>query len=725
MDPRGQVPSAGAGPVASRSRTFLLPSATLTAFILLIVTVLAFTAIMQPDYYRIFTGNWQGSEGDPVESCLRQGIARVGGAEAAMELWAQDRRLPGVAECNRSASHPTHSQSFLINCGLLVAATGLHYWFRATSRARRRGVRPITAENLPHLTAELLRLADRAVPGQQVRFLIDLLDPAANGVAFGRAGRRYVLLGRGVLPLLDRAPEALEALVLHELAHIRNRDVDLTMITLGFLRAYALLVFAPVALGRLLYVVFGVHPWLYAANFAQMMGLALLLIVARAQVLRTREYQADARVVAWQGRPEPLRRLLAAAEPADTAGRLRASLRRLSGTHPTAASRTAALADPGPLMAPTFGFALVLGACLVLVWDPSSSPAAQWSYGAIWDLWRPEPLTVLLMMVLGLAVLRAALHWDTPRLHALRWGLALGLVVGMAVSPMLIANGLGMPTSFGIEAGSALLRGALVVLLVLWCEYLAAAWAPAVAAARRPLGVAFVPCAAAVAVTLAAARPVFEMHAAFILAQYDGTAMSDLPGPLLVFAVAQTTALALYFNDVPWLLGAAALLFGAPALGRLCGPRPVASPSAQKLRLTSHRAIWLAGGLTYVGLWWVLTGYLDVLWGITPTLLSDGMLVAGAPAAAGAAVAVFAPHPLRWAVITSVLLGLPVGALFAVVWEVPTTLMRDSLIFGVEGAFLAALAISGLSAARRPAERPGRRPATRADKAIRPPELPR
>ncbi|MFI6934218.1 M48 family metallopeptidase [Streptomyces sp. NPDC050287] len=703
-----------------------MPSATLTAFILLIVAVLAFTVVMQPDSHAVFTRHWQGSGRDPVDSCLRQGIARVGGAEAAMELWAQGRRLPGVAECNRNAFDPAHSQSFLINCGLLAAATALHYWFRSTSRARRRGVRLITAENLPHLAAELMRLADRAVPGRQVRFLIDLLDPAANGVAFGRAGRRYVLLGRGVLPLLDRDPEALEALVLHELAHIRNRDVDLTMITLGFLRAYAVLVFAPVALGRLLAVVFGVHPWLYAANFGQMLGLALLLTVARAQVLRTREYQADARVVAWQGRPEPLRRLLvAAAESADTAGRLRASLRRLSGTHPTAAARAAALADPGPLMAPTFGFALVLGACLVLVWDPSSSPTAQWSYGSIWHLWRPEPLTVLLMVVLGLAVLRAALYRDTPRLHALRWGVALGLVVGTAVSPMLIANGLGMPTSFGIELGSALLRGGLLVLLVLWCEYLAAAWAPAVAAARRPLGVAFVPCVAAVAVTLAAARPVFEMHATFILAQYDGTAMSDLPGPLLVFAVAQTTALGRYFNDVPWLLGAAALLFGAPALGRLLGPRPAASPSAQKLRLASLRAAWLAGGLTYAGLWWVLTGYLDVLWGITPTPLSDGMMVAGAPAAAGAAVAVSAQHPLRWSVITSVLFGLPFGVLFAVAWDMPTNLMRDSLIFGVEGAFLAALVISGLSAARRPAERPGGPPATPADKAMRPPRLPR
>jgi hypothetical protein len=43
---------------------------------------------------------------------------------------------------------------------------------------------------------------------------------------------------------------------------------------------------------------FGVRPGLYAANFGRLLGLALLIVVARAQVLRAWEYQADARVLA-------------------------------------------------------------------------------------------------------------------------------------------------------------------------------------------------------------------------------------------------------------------------------------------------------------------------------------------------------------------------------------------------------------------------------------------
>ncbi|MEU9946602.1 M48 family metallopeptidase [Streptomyces lavendulae] len=694
------MPIAAMDPEPSPGRPFLLPSATLTAFVLLIVAVLAFSVIRQPAYYLLFTGGWRDLPTDPLHSCVRQGIASVGGPAAAMDVWASGRRLPGVAECSRDAPKPLHSEAFLYNAGLLVAATGLHYWLRATRQARRRGVRPITADNLPRLDAELLRLADRVIPGRRVHFLIDLLDPAANGVALGRIGQRYVILGRGVLSLLDRDQEAFEALVLHELAHLHNRDVDLTMITLGFFRVYSVLVFAPVALQSLLYVAFGVHQHFYAASFVQMSGLALLLVVARAQVLRSREYQADARVVEWQERTEPLTRLLRSDGKKGSAVGAWALVRRLSDTHPTMTSRVRAVKNPAPLLAPGFGFALVLGACLVLIWDPSTAPAALWSSDAIWKLWWPEPVTALLMVLLGLSVLRAALHQSLPRLHALRWGIPLGLVAGTAVSPMLLLNWLTMPTSLGIEVGNLLLRGALLVLLILWCEYLAAAWAPAVAAARRPLLIAFLPCAAIVAVALTTARPVFEMHSEFILTRYNGTALSDLPGPLLVFAVAETIALDACFEHIPWFLGMAALLFGAPMAGRLWRPRRPAvvfSGKALPVRLPSCGAAFLVGGLTYAALWWALRGYLDVVWEAALSPLSDGMLLAGVPAVVGAVAAISSLHPLRRAALASALIGMALGTLFAVALDTPVTSSRPYLVFGVQGAFLAALTVAAMT----------------------------
>ncbi|GHJ34788.1 M48 family metallopeptidase [Streptomyces sp. TS71-3] len=731
------VPATAGGPVASGPldrpgapapprRPPHLPSATLIAFILLIVAVLACTVLLTPNYFTALTGGLSSHLGDPVDSCVRRAIARIGGPEATMRLWGEGGHLPGVAECNRRNPSGPITQSFLTTTGLLATATALHYWFRSTSRARRRGVRPVTAEALPDLHTELGALAERAVPRVRVRFLIDLLDPAANGVAFGRAGRRYVLLGRGVLPLLDRDREAFEALVLHELAHLRNHDVDLTMITLGFLRVWSVLAFAPVALGRLIAVVIGLYPRVYGESFAQMLGLALLLVVARAQVLRTREYGADARVVEWQGRSAPLGRLLAAVDdtgrtrrtPAArgrAAGPLRRLALRLSITHPSGADRRAALADPRPLVTPAFGFALVLGACLVLVWQPSSSPVAHWAYGTIWGIWRPEPFTVLLVIVLGLAVLRATLYRGTSRLPALRWGLGLGAVVGYLLSPTLIADSLGMPASPGTVAGTALLLSGLLVLLVLWCEYLIAAWTPVIAAARHPLWIALLPGAGVAAAVLAAARPVFDMQPSFVLSQYDGSLMSHLPGLPHVFAVAEMIALDDYFSHIPWLLGTAALLYGLPALGHWCARRRAAAPAPRvPARKAGFPLRWLVAVSTYAALWWLVYQFTAALWGLSLDPLSDAVLLACIPAATGAAAAVTARHPVRRATLVAVPVALVLGALLHSSFAgLRPIVERSFFAFAVEGAFVAALAVSAVAALPRIIGNPGRRQRSR------------
>ncbi|MFI0778905.1 M48 family metalloprotease [Streptomyces sp. NPDC021212] len=697
-----------------RSLPFLLPSATLTAFVLLIVAVLAFTVTLHPDYYNLIAGNaGTGS----LHDCQGAAVARAGGIDAAARQWVAGGRVPGFAACGTS-DHWT--ASYLIGCGLLCTATALHYWFRSGRRARRGGVRSIGPDLLPELHGELLRLADRTVPGTHVRFLLDLLDPAASGVAFGRARRRHVLLGRGVITLRERDPDAFEALVLHELAHLRNRDVDLTLITLGFLRAYAVLVFLPVALGRLLALALDYRPLLYGASAAQLAGLAALLVVARGQVLRIREYQADARVVRWQGRSEPLRRLLtvahaeAGARAAHRAGVPRPAVRRRTGTwlrrvtglHPTAASRAAALDAPAPLMSPGFGFALVLGACLTLVWDPSASPTAHFSVGEVWDWWRPEPFTILLMTILALATLRATIYHCAclgrpapPPLLRLRFGLPLGLLTGIAVAPNLTAQQTMMPSSLGVEVGYGLLQAGLAWLLVMWSEYLAQAWAEAVATARRPWLTALVPCAAVGAVVLLALPPVYELHGQLTFSLHSGQVMSGLPGPLRVLFWSEAVLSTQYFIHTGWVLGASALLLGVPALGRYLGrrapgpvtavaPGPLPGPHPLRRRLTAAGV----GCLTFFATSYAIVCYFDVMFGLLPQPV--GLVVAGATAAAGAVAAVLARRH-------RVLLPMAVSATTAVglVYAVDSSsLARPGLwaAYGIQGALAASLVLSAV-----------------------------
>jgi hypothetical protein len=715
-----------------RSLPFLLPSATLTAFVLVIVAVLSFTVIMEPNYYGLITRDMSGVA-DPVNDCQRAAMARAGGTDAAVRLWTEGGRVPGMAACATT----DRSVSFLTVCGLLCVATALHYWFRSTRRSRRRGVRPIGPDRLPELHDELRRLADTAVPGTRVRFLIDLLDPSASGVAFGRARNRHVLFGRGLITLLDRDHDAFEALVLHELAHLRNRDVDLTMITLGFLRAYTVLVFIPVAVGRLACLALGFHPLIYGASAAQMVGLSVLLVVARGQVLRIREYQADARVMQWQGQTEPLRRLLVrraeaeagipVADSADTtrsAVRRRrwASVRRLTLLHPTAESRAAALDAPAPLMIPGFGYSLVLGACLTLLWDPSTSPAAVLSVGKVWHWWRPEPFTVLLMAVLALAALRAAIYHTArpsrpapPSMLQLRSGLSLGLLAGSVVAPSLIDEQLIVPSSMGVEVGNGLLQAGLAWLLVIWSEYVARAWAETVATARRPWLVALIPCAAVGAVVLIAARPVFQLHLEFIFSEHASD-LSQLPGPLLVLVWAEATSSFLYFTHIWWVLGASALLLGVPALGQFFGRRAAGPVSAIPLGSVPgghalHRKLAAAGVaiLTFFVMAYAVNWYYEVMFSTSPLPL--GLLVAAATAAAGAATAVLAPRqrvmfPVAISAAYSAVLIYFLGTSSLAVPGWWAAQPGTWALYGVQGTLAASFVISAISHIARALRRP-------------------
>lgn len=93
-----------------------------------------------------------------------------------------------------------------------------------------------------------------------MRFVLDILNPAVDGLAFGRAGRRYIMLSRGLADLHDREPALFRAVVLHELAHIRNRDLDLTAFTLGLWRSFVVVILAPGLLITIIDAVYGLPP---------------------------------------------------------------------------------------------------------------------------------------------------------------------------------------------------------------------------------------------------------------------------------------------------------------------------------------------------------------------------------------------------------------------------------------------------------------------------------
>lgn len=159
------------------------------------------------------------------------------------------------------------------------------------------------------LSRHLARLTARAEVSREPRFVVDMRrGKATTAVAFGRAGRYVVALPAALLKERTDNPGNFEAVVLHELAHIRNRDVDITYLTVALWRTYCVLVLLPYAvlqswlvfqetvLGRNHLFWADAAPWLGEVLFAAFLVAQVQL--SRADVLRSRELCADLDAVA-------------------------------------------------------------------------------------------------------------------------------------------------------------------------------------------------------------------------------------------------------------------------------------------------------------------------------------------------------------------------------------------------------------------------------------------
>ncbi|MFB7938028.1 M48 family metalloprotease [Streptomyces sp. NPDC056049] len=204
-------------------------------------------------------------------------------------------------------------------------------------------------------------------PGGRLRTGIDLLvteaglrrkprivvDPAAvtgGAVVFGSDRRPVLCLHGGLLAVRRADPARFRTVVLHELAHIANRDVTLTYATVSVWRAFLLLVLVP----ALLWEGFQVYQDVSAGGGPSLdrdVLLALLTAVpvhlARWEILRSREFWADLTALRWAADPRGWPTAVAG-----PAGAGRGPLRRLSGlwrTHPHVSLRQEALADPEAL----------------------------------------------------------------------------------------------------------------------------------------------------------------------------------------------------------------------------------------------------------------------------------------------------------------------------------------------------------------------------------------
>ncbi|MEY9993206.1 Zn-dependent protease with chaperone function [Streptomyces sp. V4I8] len=312
-------------------------------------------------------------------------------------------------------------------------------------KKRRSHVLPVTD---PELRAELDALVDRAGLVKRPDFRLNLAA-TPSAAAFGRWGSHTVLLHGGLLVQRARDPEGFRFVVLHELAHIRNRDVGVAYAAEALWRAVAVLVLLPCA-------VLALYPQPWDRSLTELAGLwqdhwslalrglfrvaclLALILLARADVLRTRELYADLDAARWSGG----RRGLPVLAPETGLGRMRRALRGLAAawrTHPAWTERTASLLEPGPMFGVRASTMFLTGVVAIVAFVDVDlvvqrpSAAGQW-YADVTD-WTTAGLVTA---IAGVAVWRAVTYAVVTRLPApsgLRAGLWLGL--GLACGELL------------------------------------------------------------------------------------------------------------------------------------------------------------------------------------------------------------------------------------------------------------------------------------------------
>ncbi|MFK4596534.1 Zn-dependent protease with chaperone function [Streptomyces pristinaespiralis] len=235
---------------------------------------------------------------------------------------------------------------------LLAVSAALLFRLLPLWKARRGRVVPLEAADPDgELRPLLAELAATAGLSAMPRVVVDPAAGSTGAVVFGRTRRPVVCLDGGLLVTRHRDPVRFRTVLLHELAHIANRDITLTYATVAVWRVFLVLVLLP----YLLLQGYWVHEALEAGNVPSLDRKVLLAAfmvalvhLARSDTLRSREVYADLTALRWGADPHGW----AGDGPRDAAGPLRRALAPILEqwrTHPRLGLRQGALSDPAPL----------------------------------------------------------------------------------------------------------------------------------------------------------------------------------------------------------------------------------------------------------------------------------------------------------------------------------------------------------------------------------------
>ncbi len=373
-----------------------------------------------------FVGNWMHNElaGEEyvrvVYACWQPTPSDVA-QDWAAALTAEEQRRTCRAGVERTRA------AYLVAGAGAVALGGLAVMLRAPRRiTRARGLEAASGryagagQRVHHLAAAAGLARPPAV----------LIGRQGDAFTFGVPGRYAIALSRG-LAVSWRRPQVFDPVVHHELAHVRHGDVPLAWLARSVGVVLAPLLAVPLVIGVLLGDSSLTPTYLWRAVL-----LGAVVVLVSAQLLRSREHDADLRAAQLTGGPGAVAAVLSGPAP----HRGVPWYRRPLAKHPSHARRTRVLEQPAAAAPVTFldGFAAAflsaLGVPLIVTVLIAATVGAASTTVA--ELTASALVGALLGGSVGLAQWRACV---VGRLGAVRfspWPAACGVGIGLPVGEM-------------------------------------------------------------------------------------------------------------------------------------------------------------------------------------------------------------------------------------------------------------------------------------------------
>jgi Zn-dependent protease with chaperone function len=306
--------AAAEAPSPARLNPFAFPSDTGIRYILLLVSLFSASLFI---YRWLFLS---GHSADPFGGC-------VAGAFETGRIQLDDRPI----DC------PTVDWVSVVEAVAASAAVGalsfLLYVLMPAWKRWRAGFTPVPAEDAQEIITAVISMAHRAGLTHPPLLVWNPLNPSHSAIAFGALGRYTVGIHGGLVTRWSTDRPGFRAVILHELAHIRNGDVDKTYLTVASWWAFVLAVLLPFGAGLLRNRQSILDVGVRAA------ALVFLVYVIRNAVLRARESYADVRASTWDSADAALRGVIARLPSP------RFPLAEVGGRHPDPRQRVRVLDD--------------------------------------------------------------------------------------------------------------------------------------------------------------------------------------------------------------------------------------------------------------------------------------------------------------------------------------------------------------------------------------------